>query len=528
MKNYLLIDIFYIAIFSSLSFVYSKNAIHMFQQQHYELKRYGKWLFNKNNIHFSPNLIYILVQILLSFLFDSNELYLYGLFISLFITIVFSIYIIFKESNKKYIKDLVITNRVKRQIIVFALLLVNFIKAFGDGGNLFMLGIMSIFVPYILIYPMAFITMPIEYFIKKGYENDARGILNKYDNLIKIGVTGSYGKTSTKNIINDIISSNYFSLITPASYNTPMGITRTIREYLKPIHQAFVCEMGADKVGEIGYLMDFVKPRYGVVTSIGPQHLATFRNIDNIVREKMLEIEKLPYDGVGFINVDNEYIRNYSIRNSCKIVRVGIDCKDADYVANNVKYSKNGTSFSVKINKKAYKFKTKLLGHHNITNILIGIAVGIELGIPVKQIVENVSNIEQIEHRLQCRKINDFNFIDDAFNSNPVGSKMAIDVLSMMSGKRVVVTPGMIDLGNKQDEYNYEFGRYMLDKVDYVLLVGEKQTKKIYQALSDNKFNMNKVIVFSDIGNAMNYIFSNFSNRDTILLENDLPDAFNV
>ena len=107
---------------------------------------------------------------------------------------------------------------------------------------------------------MALITLPIEELIKKYYENDARKILDSYNNLIKIGITGSFGKTSTKNIINDIINQQFLTLITPASYNTPMGITRTIREHLKPIHEIFVCEMGADKVGDIEYLMNFVKP----------------------------------------------------------------------------------------------------------------------------------------------------------------------------------------------------------------------------------------------------------------------------
>ena len=154
---------------------------------------------------------------------------------------------------------------------------------------------------YLFVYPWSLITMPMEEGIKNRYENDAREILKgDNDSLLKIGITGSYGKTSTKNIINDIIADNMYTLITPASYNTPMGITRTVREMLKPTHEVFVCEMGADKVSDISYLMDFVKPKYGVVTSIGPQHLNTFHNIDNIIKEKMQEIEMLPPDGVRF------------------------------------------------------------------------------------------------------------------------------------------------------------------------------------------------------------------------------------
>ena len=317
-------------------------------------------------------------------------------------------------------------------------------------------------------------------------------------------------------------------LITPASYNTPMGITRTLREMLKPIHEVFVCEMGADKVGDISYLMDFVKPKYGVVTSIGPQHLNTFHNIDNIIKEKMEAIEMLPKDGVGFINLDNEYIRNYKIRNSCKIVKVGIENDEADLCARDVVYTKEGSQFSLTVDGENYRLKTSLLGKHNITNILIGIAIAKQLGMEMKQIAKTVSSIRQVQHRLEVKKINGFTFNDDAFNSNPVGSKMALDVLSMMPGKRVIVTPGMIDLGEKEDQINYEFGAYMYDKADEVILVGEKQTKKILEGLAASGFDEEKIFVFKTVREAFQYIYSHLTYEDTILLENDLPDAFNV
>ena len=307
-----------------------------------------------------------------------------------------------------------------------------------------------------------------------------------------------------------------------------MGITRTIREQLKSIHEVFVCEMGADKKGDITYLMDFVKPQFGVVTSIGPQHLATFKSQENITNEKMQEIEMLPKDGVGFINLDNEFIANYNIKNTCKIVSVGIENKNADLVASNIKYSKDGSSFSVKINGKNHKFNTALLGKHNITNILIGIGVALELNISIEDIIRNVANIRQIEHRLEVKNLHGFTVIDDAFNANPVGSKMAIDVLQLMGGRRIVVTPGMIDLGESQEKENFEFGKYMADKVDQVLLVGEKQTKSICHGLKQGGFNMHDVRIFDNVRDAMHYAYKRYSHSDTILIENDLPDAFNV
>ena len=520
---FIILVILHLVIFMSVAYVYIKHALQMFQQNRYELYRYAKWLFNKNNLRPNPAWIYAIIVIVLCTL--SKD---YGDIISLFVSIAFAIYCIYRESKKTYIKPLVLTARVKRQIVVMVVLMLLFLYASLYIFRIDIIGISSIIMPYLFIFLMAIITMPMEYLIKKYYENQARNILDKMDDLLKIGITGSYGKTSTKNIINNIISDYKFTLITPASYNTPMGITRTIREMLKPIHEIFVCEMGADKLGDVSYLMDFVKPQYGVVTSVGPQHLNTFKSMENIVSEKMKEIEMLPEDGCGFINIDNEYIANYRIENKCEIVTVGIKNKKADFKAKNVKYSKDGSSFELVYKGKTYKMSTALLGQHNITNILIGIAIGVKLGMNMKDIVKNVKKIKQVEHRLEVKKINGFTFIDDAFNSNPVGSKMALDVLSLMPGKRVIVTPGMIDLGEKQEEINREFGAYMKSKADMVLLVGERQTQAIRQGLSDCGFTKKNILVFDNVKQAFDYIYKNLSVKDTILLENDLPDAFNV
>lgn len=520
----LLFTIITIICFLSLSFVYTKNALHMFQQNHYELYRYAKWLFNKNNLHFSKVFYYIALVILLSFLLGKWPII--DVLVTLSLTICFTIKNIIDESKKEYIKPLVLTSRVKRQIVVMFILEAIFYFASCIVLPIWVICILAIYMPYMFVFLMGVITLPLENGIKKHYENDARKILKAMPNLKVIGITGSYGKTSTKNIVTGVISETYYTLMTPASYNTPMGITRTIREMMKPIHEAFVCEISATRLGQVSYLMDFVKPKYGIVTSIGPQHLLTFKSLENIISEKMKMIEMLPKDGVGIINVDNEYIANYKIKNDVKVVSVGIKNKKADYVAKDIKYTKDGSSFTVKIKKKDYKFKTCLLGEHNITNLLTAIALAFELGIDVKQIVKNVKSVKRVEHRLELKQINGYTFIDDAFNSNPVGSKMSLDVLKLMPGKRVIVTPGLIDLGDKENDYNYEFGSYMKNKADFVILVGEKQTEYIKKGLEESKYNMKNVLVVKSAKDALNYVYSNFTNKDTILLENDLPDAF--
>ena len=504
-----------------------KHALHMFQQNRYETWRYSAWL--KENAladvagHVIP-LGILLVALALSF-------FHLPVIVFMAVAVVLAVYCFAMEKGRSYIKPLVYTGRVKRQIAVFTVLtvllmflVIRFVPASLSYGLLLIYAYLGV---WLMVYPMAWCTSPIEHGVQNMYLNDAKKILQEHTGLVKVGITGSYGKTTTKNIMQSMLSEQFNSLMTPASFNTPMGITRTIREMLRPIHQVFVCEMGADKVGDITELMDFVQPSIGVVTSIGPQHLQTFGSQENIIREKMQMIEKLPQDGLGILNYDNELIRSYHIKNNVKIVTYGIENKDVDYRAEDIVYSRNGSAFTVVCNEGSYRLETKLLGQLNILNILSACACARYLGVSWTVIERACRQMKQVEHRLELKMINGHRFIDDAFNANPSGSRMALDVLSGMEGTRYVVTPGMIDLGVKQEEINKEFGKYIAGKADIAILVGTMQTKPIYEGLLEAGFDRNHIIVVNKVNEAFAYIWQNAKAEDTILLENDLPDAFN-
>lgn len=502
----------------------SKKVLHMFQQNRYERSRYTMWFkdFIKNNCKEIRNtLLIILVAYLTGFILNT--------FISSLIIILYSFSQIEKELKIEYIKPLVFTNRVKRQVIVMVLIYVILILfSYNNSFNLMMyLMLFSLILPYFIIYLVSFITDPIEKYFRDRFKLNAQNKLFSNKNLITIGVTGSYGKTSSKNIVQEVLSEDLYTLTTPSSYNTPMGITLTIKNDLKNTHEAFIVEMGADKVGDIVELSNFVQPKYALITSIGPQHLATFKTLDNIINEKMSLVEKLPKDGVAILNKDNKYINEYKIKNNVREVSYGISNQDVDYLAYDIKYSIEGSSFKVKYNDEVYSFKTRLLGEHNVLNILSAIALGRELNISWDKLMLAVSNVKFIEHRLELKKINNRTFIDNAFNSNPEGAAMSLKVLSLMPKNRFIITPGMIDLGIIQSEENHRFGFNMKDKVDYVLLVGKNQTKPIYDGLVDSGFNMDNVIVFDTVKEALSYVYQHSSDSDIILLENDLPDAFN-
>ena len=503
----------------------TKQALHMFQQNRYELTRFTMWI--KDTLKQEPlKILKALGMIVLAALVGV----LANTFIAALIVLYYSLTIMEKEVSQTYIKPLVVTARVSRQIIVMIVLyLLLFFAVYSMGFNAMMyLMLVSPFIAYPMIYLMSLITHPIESSFRKLFKNDAKNILMSNTDLIKIGITGSYGKTSSKNIINEILSEELYTLPTPASFNTPMGITITIREDLKSTHEAFIVEMGADKVGDIVELSEFVEPKYAVITSIGPQHLATFKKLDNIIREKMSLVENLPHDGVAVLNMDNHLIANYEIKNkNIKVISYGIMNEDVDFSARNITYSINGSSFEVVTEDGVHEFNTRLLGEHNVLNILSGLALGRELGISWEKLQIAVSHIKYVEHRLELKTINGRTFIDNAFNSNPEGANMSLKVISLMPSKRFIVTPGMIDLGEIQDKENYTFGYNMKDRVDVAILVGKNQTKPIYKGLQESGFNMENVIVFDTVKEALAYVYQVSTAEDIILLENDLPDAFN-
>ena len=231
---------------------------------------------------------------------------------------------------------------------------------------------------------------------------------------------------------------------------------------------------------------------------------------------------------IGILNGDDELQMSYKLKNKCKIVKIGIDNKDVDVRAENITCSNTGTTFDVVIKNKKYTFSTKLLGNHNVYNILAGIACGLEFGIDVEDLINAVKGVRPVEHRLELKSLGNFYMIDDAYNSNPVGAKNACQVLGMMPGIKVVVTPGMIELGDEEDAYNKEFGKQISEVADYAVLIGANKTKPIYDGLIEKGFDKEKIVVFNDVRDAYPFVRS-LTGKDEVyaLFENDLPDTYN-
>lgn len=523
-----LISLLFINIFKS------KRHLHMMQQNLYnENNRYIRWILKNNKEFISIEIITILIAVISMFIkIDTNILLMTTVLVISFIFLISGLSwrkLILTDQNKK---KLVITARIKRLIFTTTILYlvpIVFLVLYNLLSMLLVLCIMTYLNAFVVFIAMI-INTPIEKLVYFHYKSKAQRKLKSMSNLKIIGITGSYGKTSSKNILSDILNIKYNALPTPKNLNTFNGLIMTVNNHMDKFTDIFIAEMGAYVKGEIKRLCKLVKPKYGILTRIGTAHLETFGSQENIQKGKFELIESLPSDGFGILNGDDPLQVSYKLKNNVRIIWIGIDNADVDVRATNIKCSYKGTSFDVvlKNDKNKYKFETKLLGNHNVYNILAGIACGIEFGIDIESLQKAVAGVRPIEHRLELKKIGNFNMIDDAYNSNPTGAENACKVLGMMPGVKVVVTPGMIELGAKEDEYNKTFGTQIAEVADYVLLIGEKKTKPIKEGLLEKKFDKDKIIVFNDVREAYPYI-SNLANKSEVyaLFENDLPDTYN-
>ncbi|MGH2348972.1 MAG: UDP-N-acetylmuramoyl-tripeptide--D-alanyl-D-alanine ligase, partial [bacterium] len=340
-----------------------------------------------------------------------------------------------------------------------------------------------------------------------------------------------YGKTSTKHFLYTLLSSRYLTLMTPGSYNTTMGVCRVVNEQLASEHQVFIVEMAAYGRGEIKEIAGLVHPRIGILTAIGPQHLEWFASIENIMATKYELIEALPPDGVAVFNADDPLCRTLADRTPrLKVLQYGVTSSPErlDLRAEDIQHSAKGLSFAlIDASGERISIATRLLGRHNVLNILAAGAVAMELGLSLQEVAAGISGLQPPEHRLQLLNgAAGVTVIDDAYNANPDGAAEALEVLRQFGGRRVLVTPGLVELGILQDHANREFGRRAAAVCDHVVLVGPAQTRPVRAGLDDVAFPSDQVTTVDSLQEAAVVLQRILKPGDTVLFENDLPDIY--
>ena len=473
----------------------------------------------------------------------------------LFIDMILVFCIFFNRNNFKNLKH---TKRMIRIIFISFLLYVLImyvILRYVVFYNWIFFNLICIFFSPVVLSLSLICLFPIEKVIGKYYISKAKKIIKK-SNLIKVGITGSFGKTSVKEILSAILAREYSVLSTPKSYNTPLGISKTINENFKNTNEVFVCEMGAKNVGEIKELCDIVNVDFGVVTAVGRQHMKSFGSIDNIYKTKYelpaylngkqcvfnlmnlytFKMFREYTNSIGiYLAIKHNFFNNIILKTSF-IYKCGFSKQYLKffeyprcyvYSARNISLSSSGSQFDVYYCSQ-FLFRTSLglIGIHNIINCLLALAMAKLLNVGNKNIDCGIRNIKKIDARSELIKTkNGGVVINNGYNSNIDSVDFMLKSLLLFNKKNIViVSPGLIESENDYF-YNVLLGKKFTRVATEIVIIKEKNKLALLDGIRQGGFDMNKVRClahFSDIKKEIN----NCDEDSVYLIENDLPDNY--
>lgn len=533
----------YIAIFlsivnSGLLTFSSSKFLQVIQQAGYDMKGYGTWLRGTRYKYvsrlFNLSLLSVACSLVTNALFDvyhSKAIYSYlGLIFYFYFSAVFILFLI-REPNKM---PLVKTKRISRTIgvlfVLYFLATFMLIAISTEYLAILRFGIITLtplLVPYAVILAF-YILLPLEKLINNYYINSAKRKLNKFDKIIKIGITGSYAKTTNKFVLKEMLSQKYKVVASPHSYNTPLGLTRVILTELSGDEDFFIAEMGAKKKGDIKDLCKLVKPDHAIITSVGSQHLETFKTIENIKETKFELVESVKDGYIVFNGNSAGAVELYEkCENPNKILTKIKDESSFAYVSD-VDVSNKGLKFKLHIDGQSVNCETKLLGEFNLENICMCASLAYKLGVSLEQIKNAIANLKPVAHRMELiETANGTLVVDDSFNASVEGSKAAIETISLFKDRtKVIITPGIIEMGKLETTVNQELGKQIAKAFDYVIIVNEINAKALQVGLEQENFDKEKIFVVQNLEEANEKLASLNLDAPVVLFENDLPDLF--
>ncbi len=389
--------------------------------------------------------------------------------------------------------------------------------------------------------------MPSELKLQESFAKEARVILKRVNPLV-IGITGSYGKTSTKAILGAVLDSVSPTFYPPKSINTYMGITREIRERIKPQHKFAVIEMGAYNRGSIKKLCSLTPPQAAIITAVGEMHLERFGTQQAVFEAKSELAQAVPADGVLVCNADNEYSRKMAAdfaRKTTILYGLNPDKGPLDAFMSDIVATDKGTNFSIHWKGKEYNGFTRLVGKPMLSNILASFSMACALGCCPEYVIAAIRNVKPESNRLEPVRAEIASLaggangaapvrqgqilrLNDAYNSNPIGFAAALEVLAgMKNGRRVLVTPGMIELGERQHKENQMAARQAAAVCDLVVVVGDTNKTALVEGLEEGGLPAERRKQFATMKEAFSFLAHDYLlDGDVLLIENDLPDLF--
>jgi UDP-N-acetylmuramoyl-tripeptide--D-alanyl-D-alanine ligase len=518
------------------------RLLHLFQLEHYEPARLLLWLRRRHELFAPRELVPIAMlygaAIAVAAVGGSRSGWVCGALLLLSTPLAL---LGVRDWRRPAVKPLVLTDRALRLLIaaLLPLLLLVLVAISLAGATLTLAGLIVLLALALALLALAPWTLlggnralrPVQSAINRHYEQRARQSLRDWAPLV-VGITGSYGKTTTKFCVGAVLAADRPTLVTPDSYNSFLGVIRTINEHLEWRHRAFAVEMGMFRRGDIAELCELVHPTIGVITAIGPMHLERLGSIEAIAAAKGELLDALPSDGHFITNADDPRCLELATRATVPVTLFGIEGSDAQVIARDIALADGRTTFDLYLDgpdSPAIAVSAGLLGRHNVLNLLAAAAVGRVLGVEPARIAEGLAQVQAPPHRLQPihNRRAGVVVIDDAYNSNPDGAAAALEVLrEHPATRRLLVTPGMVELGELEAQLNHRLGEQAGAVCDIAILVGPARTEPIRDGLAISGMDPAGVHVVRDIAQATELLGRLTRAGDVVLFENDLPDTY--
>ena len=344
----------------------------------------------------------------------------------------------------------------------------------------------------------------------------AKKKLSENKNLKVIFVTGSFGKTTTKRYLYELLKGDYKTVATPKSFNTPIGLCLSIKA-INEDTQIFIAEAGARLAGDIKTLCQIVRPDISVVTGIAPQHIETFKSIENIIAEKEEAVKNLKDGGLAVVSIETHGGKVIYDRAKSDKIPVGSG-ETANVKFRNVKFSAYGSSFDIICGEKTLEITAPFVGIHNVVDFTLAAAVAIKLGVRAEKIVNIAGTLTPPEHRFSVSVSgNGVTIIDDGYNANIEGIKSGAESLKYFGGKKFAVFSGIVEGGTKSYELNSEAGRVLSENCDRLIAVGR---------LADEILSCAKGERTEDLDGAKEILKKEVRRGDTVAFFSDLPDRY--
>ncbi len=521
------LDTIFVLVSTVIISAVSIKMLHMYQLSSYRLRGVLNWMklthYDYPLRYFAYAFFAVGITLLFDFCFPWENVHYFSY---LFYVVLGAVFCLVSYTKRSKV-PLAVTPRMRRLIMVNTL----FSCALSVGGwglsKTPMLeagyAVLPLFVPIICFISYG-LTYPIERAISRSFVRDASEEIDKLKagGLRVVGITGSYGKTTAKNILLAMLSTKYRVCASAASYNTPLGICRTVNDNLEESDEILIAEMGARRRGDIKELCELAKPDFGLITGVGSQHYETFGSLEAIADTKYELAEYIGDRGTVVFNTSDVGAEALADRFGGG-VRAG-ESDECFARFEDVSFGAEGSRFTLRLGSDKFSVHTRLLGRHIPALIAACAALACEMGVPPCACARACERLTPVPHRLELSVAGDKTIIDDAYNSNTAGAKNAVEVLGAFDGTKIIVTPGIVELGDMEVDANKELGRQIGATADIAILVGAR-AKHIRAGALEVGMEENKINTVSTLAEAQK-LLAEIPGKATVLFENDLPDNY--